>query len=353
MNPSCTHLAEDHADAATLCNWMITSGIRSVSQIDTGVQTIDFASSPPHVETLANTQSNGVLEASEVYSAAIDVLEKEEDCAFASSFFTDAAFLYANYVAQNTSLRVPWLLNRSLMSQIAPHISSIKSELLQKGLVPQTLDYNLALARALADYIVNPQGLAVSRTHIASQEWTAAEVLTQSKEADCTEFSAVYYELCRLAGLDANIVEVIINSSGFREYHICVGLRLNPSDSNDITFVDLTRTNPIHSVPPREWVFIPDLTAVAYYRMNLGLKPPKSVFALGEDAKFNFAEKQYQIASSLDPDLPLLNYNTGKLYKYYGHPELALPYFQRAVEFEPDNVLFAHALSSLVIMQGQ
>ena len=372
MQAICAALQNESGDAARLCDWILSNGFRVISEIDTGVETIDFVSQPAHVEIIGNTRGDGVLNAQEIFSSVIDLLEGEEMNAVSS--FSFSSFERIGFTSQNTSFVVPWLLseNSQLINQISSRLTNFKSELRDSGLEEGSREFNFNLAEKIASYIVDPEGLNVRRSVIALQEWTAEEALTSSHQADCSEFSMIFYELSRLAGLDANIINVIKNSSGIREYHFLVGLRLNPGAPNEITFVDLTKSNPFIATPPQEWVFAPKLSMVAYYHMNLGLMPPQSVVNTGDEARFQYAENQYRIGLNYDPDLPLLHYNMGKLYKCAGlnyncdlplsqynlvqwndQLSLAESYFKRSLELDPDDPQTANELSSLTFIGSQ
>lgn len=353
MNVNCTHLTNDQ-DAALLCNWLISSGLRSAAQMDAGVPYVNFNATPVQIDTLSNTNGNGVLEASEIYSATIEVLEAEEERNFAIDNYSNDFLSFNNFVLDNTSFRIPWLFveNRTLSENIDDQLSTINEALNQKGLSENTRAYNLALAKMIADYIFAQDGLNISvaplthqNTPLASQEWTALEVAIQSHEADCSEFAMLFYELCRLAGLDARIALVTRNHNGTDIYHFCVALHLDPNNPDDVTLVDLTKNNPFSYPAPQEWVEIPKLSFIAYYHMNLGLTPPASVIAQGEQARYEFAQDQFNRGMVYDPYVALLQYNMGKIHYHYGHPELALPYLQEAHELDLDNTMIANQLS--------
>lgn len=386
MIPACESLHNVDTDAANLCDFMISSGQRTMAQIDTGVERINFAASPPHIEAVAGTQRNGVPEVQEVRNSVLDLLENEEMNALALSSFTNESFPVSNYVCQNTGFRVPYLftdhepsqsINIALLSQIASHISSFKADLLEQGLMEGSKEFNCALIEKLASFIVDPNGLNVVLTYVVPQvwgEWTVVETLTQSHRADCSEYSMLLYEFSRLAGIDGQFVQVIKDTEIGAKNHIIVEFRLNPADSGEITFVDLTKPNPILSAAPGQWVFIPRLGMIAYYHMNLGLLPPQSITSKEVWDVFRFARGEYETGLSLSPDLPLLYYSLGKLYNQYAalcdHGELLPPgsnyectsqefyqkagqYFTRTVELDPDNVSAANDLASLITIQHE
>ncbi len=366
MDQRCTHLVGSHADAGTLCDWLISSGICSPSNLDTGVYTIDFSSVPLQVRILTNTQNNGRIEAHEVYRAVIKLLEEEEKNAFDRSSFNASSFPYSDYVYRNTSFKVPWLFsdcsspenrNISLMEAVASNISLFKSELAQNGLLQGTKEFNEALAKRLANYILDHNELNIKRALLSSQEWTTVEVLSQSHEADCSEFSRIYYEICRLAGLDAKIVQVINLSNNKRSYHFVVALYLNPTNHTEITFVDLTTSQPFLTSPPQLWVEVPPTSVLAYYWMNKGYMFPRN---LSQDGPpwYEIAKASYLTALNYDPNLPLIHYNLGGLYflLYNQTHELhylksATKYFEKAHELDPSDTTFLGALNLLQFSQ--
>lgn len=337
MDPICAPLQSISADVANLCDRMISQGLRTTSQIDTGVKSVDFVSSPPSQYTLANSKANNVLEKAEVYSAVIGLLEKEEFAAFQSSSFTTNSFPFSNYVSLNTSFMVPWLLSKDtpLLTRIASHIGSLKSQLSQQYALGSS-DYNTTLAKSLTQYVKDPKGLNVRHMQCASREWTAHEAITQSHEADCSEFALIYYELCRLAGLDAKIAQVTVNSHGVSSYHLCVALHLDHNNPSAVTLVDLTRLQPF-GIGHREWVELPKLSVVAYYYMNRGLQPP----AQTPEARFQFARQSLETAMALDGTLPLVHFNMGNLYYQFrtlGNDFLltARMYLEESLKLDPD-----------------
>jgi tetratricopeptide (TPR) repeat protein len=354
MDPKCTHLTSISSDAATLCNWMLSSGIRTVEDIDTGVQRINFVSTPPQVEMIDGTRGNNVLEAGEIFSAAIELLETEEISAFAASSFTAGSFPWSDFVSQNTSLRVPWLftehpgsetVNTELMAGVASRIQAIKNKLAEDGLLPNTLKYNAALARKLYEYISDENGLGVSRNPLGMVrvELSLTELLTGSRVGDCTELSVLYFELCRIAGLDARIAQVTINNEGEYDQHMCVTLRLDPENPDDITFADLQRASPFSVLTPREWVDLPDLDVAAYFRIQRGVRPPLYLRPRSEE-QFRFKLGEYQTALTYDENLPLAHYNIGKLYFDNGSLETARRYFERVLQLYPAYPLTAEEL---------
>lgn len=357
MDPKCTHLAGVSADAATLCDWMISQGLRTARDIDTGVQRINFVSTPPQVEVLDDTRSNGVLEAGEVFSAAIDLLETEESSAFAASSFTENSFPWSDFVSQNTSFRVPWLfterpsagtVNTELMERIGSHIQSIKNCLAEDNILPDTLEYNTALAKKLYEYIVDESSLGISRNPLGMVrvELSLTELLTGSRVGDCTELSTLYFELCRIAGLDARIAQVTVNSEGEQDQHMCVTLRLNPENPDEITFADLQRASPFPMITPREWVELPDLDVAAYFRIQRGVRPPRHL-TRGSEEQFRFKMSEYRTALTYDEYLPLAYYNIGNLYRTRGLLEAARGYFERVLQLYPGYPLTTEELNLL------
>lgn len=355
MNPKCTHLAGVSTDAATLCDWILSSGIRTARDIDTGVQRINFVSTPPQVEMIEDTRGNGVLEAGEVLSAAIELLETEENSAFASSSFTENSFSWSNFVSQNTSFRVPWLftdrpgegtVNTELMERVGSHIQSIKNRLAEDGLVSNTLKYNTALAKKLYEYISDENGLGISRNDLGMvrEELSVTELLTRSRVGDCTELSTIYFELCRIAGLDAGIAQVTVNNQGEHDQHMCVILRLDPENPDEITFADLQRASPFPLIPPREWVELPDLDVAAYFRIQRGVRPPRYLRPESEE-QFRFKLGEFQTALTYDENLPLAYYNMGNLYRTRGLLETAREYFEKVLQLYPEYPLTTEELN--------
>jgi len=330
MHDDCTHLTND-SDAATLCDRILSSNIRTLHEMDTG---------------------NGVLEVQEIFSSAIEILETEESAVFESSSFTEASLPFSDYIAHNTSFKVPWLLsdhvsstptNFSLMSRISSDIRLIKEKLQNNGLSPDTFEYNLALAKALADYIIDNNGFNIHRVISSSQEWTVVESLTRSHEADCSELSMIYYELCRLAGLNARIIQIVTDRYGnYRANHVCVALYLDRENHDTLTMVDLVEPTPFLPTPHQEWTAISKLDVMSLYRMNLGLKPPSTIVEEGAAAVFKFGLNELFTALSYSPCLPLLLYNIGRHYMNYVYMgnnfiDIAKSYFERALLLDPDD----------------
>lgn len=267
----------------------------------------------------------------ETYSTAIDILEEEESLAFASSSYSAGSFSTADCIAQNTSFRVPWLLssNHQVLADVASRVNGFATDTAQAHSAGSR-NYNRTLARSLMRYVTAEDGLAVRRVQLASQEWTALEVITQSHEADCSEFAMIYYELCRLAGLDASIVQVTVNNYGVPVYHFCVGLRLDPA-SDDVTLVDLTQPQPF-DIQHREWVEMPKSSFVAYYYMNRAIQPPTQVRA----EQFEFARKNLETAMAIDGDLPLVLFNLGNI--YYQFRDLGSDFLQSAKHYLEESI---------------
>lgn len=345
MDPKCTHLSGVSADAAALCDWMISSGLRTPENIDSGVQRINFISVPPQVETIEDTRGNGVLESGEVFSAAIELLEVEENRAFAASSFTENSFPWSDFVYRNTSFRVPWLftdrsdsenINTELMELVGSRIQAIKNNLAEKNLSPDTLEYDKALAEKLYEYISSENGLGISRSPLGMVrvEQSLTELLTGSRVGDCTELSTLYFELCRIAGLNAHIVQVTVNGQGEQDQHMCVVLRLNTENPDEIIFADLQRASPFLTIPPREWVELPDLDVAAYFRIQRGVRPPLHLRPASEE-QFVFKLNEYQTALTYDEYLPLAYYNIGNLYNRNGLIEEARGYFEKVLQLYP------------------
>lgn len=272
----------------------------------------------------------------ETYASAIDALEQEESLAFASSSYSAGSFSIADCIAQNTSFRVPWLFstNPQLLRNVASRINELRSEAAE-GHSEDSRGYNRALARSLMRYVTATDGLAVRKVEHASQEWTALEAIASSHEADCSEFASIYYELCRLAGLDASLVKVTVNNYGATVYHFCVGLRLDPA-SDEFTLVDLTQPQPF-DIQHREWMEIPKSSFVAYYYMNRAIQPPMSDRA----AQFQFARQNLETAMAIDGDLSLVLFNLGNV--YYQFRDLgtdfllsAKHYLEESIRLDPD-----------------
>ncbi len=342
MDPLCAHLVSQDPDEALLCDHLLMSGTMSAADMDTGAAFVNFSGSAPYLDTLPDTAGNGIMERQEIRSAVVSALEEEESRAFQTSSFTAESFPFSNFVSQNTSIRVPWLLstsltgqNLSLMSELSSDVSSIKNKLISDGHSLNTVAGRRALAQSLIGLIMDADKLGVKNVPLASQEWTTLEVLTVSHEADCSEFSMLFYELCRIAGLDARMIEETVDDNGFNSSHMMIALRLDPNDADDITFVDLTRTDAIRSAPPVQWVPLPDISVIAYYHMNLGLKPPQNVVSSGAQARFDFVLGQYETAQDYDPNLPLVYINIGKLYRRALENDLADHYFNMAYALDP------------------
>lgn len=363
MNPACEPLQTVNTDAAALCNWLILSCTRTLDQIDRGVQFVNFVDSPPHIETVADTADNGVLEAQEVFNAIIEVLEQEESNAFARSSFSVASFLHSDFVLDNTSFRVPTLLsyhapgiarNTALMTQIAGDIGEMKERISENGNTTGTAGYNRALAEELVNYIRSGEHFVIEHSiREALHELNVVELLTSTALADCTEFSYLYYELCRLAGLDARIIQVTVDQQGKRVDHFCVALYLNPQNPEEITMVDLTLTPPFLSTPHREWVELPKIDVVAHYRLNVGNRPPQSIIEQGNNALMPFRREEYFTAFSYDTKIPLLLFSISEFYEDRGNYDLALTYLQRAFELNPHDGETAAALDRLRALISQ
>ncbi len=350
MSPTCPQLS---GDAATLYDWHISSGVSSLADIDVGVPKIDFTASPPHTEIISETVENGCPEAGEVLSRTIAVLQEEERNAFATSSFTLDSFPYSSFVSQNTTFRAGWFLaeqlpsrplNTSLLEKISSRISSIKNEIAQSGLSSDSVEYNRALAKTLADYVLASNGLGVTRAlGNAPSETSVVETLTGTRVGDCTELSMIFVELCRLAGLDARFVAVTVDNTGRRVDHMCVALHLDPAHPDDVTLADLAWASPFLASPHREWVETSDLAAAANYRMSRGARPPaeyheplyNGVYAAMSDRLFNFKLGEYMAALSYDPSLPLIYFNISELYEKRGDEELPNEYFERGRALYP------------------
>jgi len=269
MANRCGKAADIQGEAAKLRELLRMSGVKR-RDIDNGVRRVDFHKNHSKPKLVPMTRRNGKTENGEIYAAAIDLLEKEED-RFAKSG-GKAKRPFTDLVSTCTNFRVPWLFNdfdkatrsddRSLLA-IVRKINSIRRSI--KRFKPNTYNYNLTFLHRLVQWMEK----AVHRKSRVFYESTNLELM-KGAPGDCTELTRFAYAVLRLAGFKPQFLLVTKHAFSPRlQYHMAVGVALNPKKPNDLIHVDLYHKDFLGSFHPG-WAIAPKQTMLAVEEVTKG-----------------------------------------------------------------------------------
>lgn len=288
MSSPCTRL-QSSPEAHRLCRILIHKKHIPVATLDRGVPYIKFShitasnyAANPMPALVAGTNGNRRLEAEEIYTFALRLLEKENRGGQPRSRTS-----LSRYISTVKSFRPPWIMNdfnprtnndKAWTINVARKIQRIRRILTRKGLRPNTYQFNLNMARLLVNWVTTPRrlgGLGIKPVSISPlnvrQERTVLELLS-SKNAytHCTELCYILYPLFKMAGLNPTFILVykdLYNVTSLS--HVCIGIRLHPSKPRAITPIDLTaRRSHWINTPHKSIVPISSQTMLGLYFNN-------------------------------------------------------------------------------------
>ena len=303
MSDPCRALKSTDPQAASLCHLLTQEMGVPLESIDKGVPYIHCTESKCQMQTVEGTAGNGLPEAGEVFEASIALMEKEENAFAASSGKTERRF--TDLVSTKTTFRVPWLFNDfnkntnhddQLLLKTSNKIREIKDKIRKNGHGKKegTYSFNRKVLEALIRWMEDSNGM----------------------EGYCDKLTRNSYAISRLAEFSPTFVDVQRNKFDSETYsHNAVGVRLDPSNPDRVTIVDL-----YYGVILEEGHLMqsemPAISALTVYHLNeaYSLMTDKDADRKGDAERL---EKLFLEALRYDPHYAVVHFNYAFFLEYW------------------------------------
>ncbi len=255
---ACQFAAARDAEAGALCRLLIDEMKMAPNAIDAGVPFVACETTTPgtcddgwncSVQVESHTAGDKTLQPGEIYTSALALLEEEEDRFVASQGKTSRPF--TDLVSTRTTFRHPGLFSDfdpkthdddKLLQRIGRTFARMRADLVAQGYAKDTPDFRIVLAQRICDWMFDPKGLGVSKIDLAGRERAVIELMRLppgERQGDCSELARLLCGLMRLAGLDAEILDVQWDKLDVTIFwHMAVALFPDPNDRSRMITID-------------------------------------------------------------------------------------------------------------------
>lgn len=317
---TCSGISEVDHTAGTLCRRLLDLG-STPRELDRPLHTVNYPR--PNRPRSRVRGPDGKVTPVDIYEAAIQKFEQGDESV-------------RSILTRDLDFQVPWpFRKKEHLQKVLEKIAETGKSLKDQGLSDRTLPYNRALARELGRFTRAEKGFGVSGGYPACPGELTSDEAIEKKCADCTEFSMLYYEMARLAGLKPTFLQFTLGEEGkpFSWGHVGVGVRINPKDPGKVTPVDLSYYEDDGlGVRHRHWFEISRRSMLAYYHMGLAIDPPPR---LASEEKLNYRFQELIKALRYDPRNGYLHHVMGGLYLEISLWDLAIKEFREALRRNP------------------